>query len=102
MIDSAKNNGTDKYGLSQADFYQMFAYGHKYLKGDGQLVLIYPKHEGFDVPIEHSFDFNHNGEANLTLWVVPFNIEHGVDDKNRLHLPADCLVQSMFESYNLI
>jgi 5-methylcytosine-specific restriction enzyme subunit McrC len=30
-----KNNGTDKYGLSQADFYQMFAYGHKYLKGGG-------------------------------------------------------------------
>jgi 5-methylcytosine-specific restriction enzyme subunit McrC len=101
MIDSAKYNGTDKYGLSQADFYQMFAYGHKYLKGDGQLVLIYPKHEGFDVPIEHSFDFNHNGVADLTLWVVPFNIAHGVDDKNRLHLPEGCLVQHMFEAHNL-
>jgi 5-methylcytosine-specific restriction enzyme subunit McrC len=35
MIDSAKNNGTGKDGLSQADFYPMFAYGHKYLKGRG-------------------------------------------------------------------
>jgi 5-methylcytosine-specific restriction endonuclease McrBC regulatory subunit McrC len=55
-------------------------------------LLIYPRHEGFDVPIEHSFDFNHNGIADLTLWVVLFNIEHGVDDKNRLHLPEEYLV----------
>jgi 5-methylcytosine-specific restriction endonuclease McrBC regulatory subunit McrC len=61
-------------------------------------VLIYPKHEGFDVPMEHIFDFNHNGEVDLTLWVVPFNIAHGVDDKNRLHLPEGCLVRGIFES----
>jgi len=84
--------------LSQADFYQMFAYGHKYLQGAGQLVLIYPKHEGFDTPIEQGFDFNHDGVASLILWVVPFNIAHGVDEKNRLHLPAWCSVQSIFES----
>ena len=42
LLDSRKNNGTDKLGLSQADFYQMFAYGHKYLQGSGDIVLIYP------------------------------------------------------------
>jgi 5-methylcytosine-specific restriction enzyme subunit McrC len=60
------------YGLSQADFYQMFAYGQKYLGGKGELVLIYPKTDEFDQPVEQSFDF---GEDTLTLWVVPFVIE---------------------------
>ncbi|EHZ7121171.1 McrC family protein [Vibrio vulnificus] len=56
------------YGLSQADLYQMFAYGHKYLNGVGELYLIYPAHESFTKPIEHSFDFSDS----LKLWVVPF------------------------------
>lgn len=37
----------DKYGLSQSDFYQMFAYGHKYLPSYGQMFLIYPANENF-------------------------------------------------------
>ena len=69
LLDESLNNGTDKYGLSQADFYQMFAYGHKYLGGKGKLVLIYPEYDGFNKPIEHSFDFNEG----LKLWVVPFD-----------------------------
>ncbi|MGL5666373.1 MAG: McrC family protein [Shewanella sp.] len=59
------------YGLSQSDLYQMFAYGHKYLDGAGELYLIYPAHEHFNKPIEHSFDF----ARNLKLWVVPFELE---------------------------
>ncbi|OEF06041.1 McrC family protein [Vibrio genomosp. F10] len=60
------------YGLSQSDFYQMFAYGHKYLpKEGGDLILIYPAHDEFEKPIEHSFDFSES----LKLWVVPFKID---------------------------
>ena len=33
----------NNYGISQSDYYQMFAYGHKYMNGQGKMVLIYPK-----------------------------------------------------------
>lgn len=78
LIDPGKSNGTDKYGLSQADFYQMFAYGHKYLKPSDlstekrELFLIYPAHDGFTSAIPLSFDFD--TEQKLRLWVVPFHI----------------------------
>jgi exonuclease V gamma subunit len=55
--------------------------------------------KGFDDPIEHSFDFNHKGVANLTLWVVPFNIAYGIDDKNKLHLPVGYLGQNIFAAH---
>lgn len=60
------------YGISQADIYQMFAYGHKYLKGEGDLVLIYPRRAGFQeaLPV---FEYG----AGLRLWVVPFDLELG-------------------------
>lgn len=70
LLDETLNNGTDKYGLSQADFYQMFAYGQKYMGGKGKLVLIYPQHDDFTQPIEHSFDFYEE----LKLWVVPIGL----------------------------
>lgn len=56
------------YGLSQSDLYQMFAYGHKYLNGMGDLLLIFPAHCGFKKAIEYSFDYSES----LRLWVVPF------------------------------
>ncbi|MFC1503756.1 McrC family protein, partial [Pseudomonadota bacterium] len=73
LIDSSKSNSSNKYDLSQADFYQMFAYGHKYLNGEGELYLIYPAHDGFSQPIERSFDFgfDEGSKKKLTLWVVP-------------------------------
>ena len=55
LLDSNKNNGKDKLGLSQSDFYQMFAYGHKYCGGQGELILIYPKTELFSEPVKQSF-----------------------------------------------
>ncbi|RJG38793.1 McrC family protein [Motilimonas pumila] len=64
LIDLEAHN----YGISQADMYQMYAYGQKYLAGKGELYLIYPSHDGFMAPIEHSFDFSDG----LKLWVVPF------------------------------
>lgn len=36
-----------RHGISQADLYQMSAYGQTYLKGSGDLFLIYPKGEDF-------------------------------------------------------
>jgi 5-methylcytosine-specific restriction enzyme subunit McrC len=67
------SNATDKkYGLSQSDFYQLFAYGHKYLGGEGDLVLIYPRRSLFQetLPV---FEY----AKGLRLWVVPFDMELG-------------------------
>jgi len=60
----------NKYGLSQSDFYQLFAYGQKYLKGKGEMVLIYPR-RGVFMQALPLFDFD-NG---LTLRVLPFDLE---------------------------
>lgn len=70
----------DKYGLSQSDFYQMFAYGHTYLAGAGELVLIYPHWSGLQAPLP-PFVMprpGRPGEASqsMQLWVLPFNLEH--------------------------
>lgn len=67
----AQNKG-EKYGLSQADFYQLYAYGKKYLSGAGQMMLIYPKRKSFYKPLP-VFDF---GDG-LSLWAVPFDLERG-------------------------
>lgn len=60
------------YGISQADAYQLFAYGKKYssLGNTPKLALIYPAHSKFDTPLE-KFEF----EQGLELFVVPFDIE---------------------------
>lgn len=66
-------NGTDKankYGLNQSDFYQLFAYGHKYLQGQGKMMLVYPQTSTFKdaLPV-----FSYSAE--LSLWVVPFDLK---------------------------
>jgi 5-methylcytosine-specific restriction enzyme subunit McrC len=82
----------NKYGLSQSDFYQMFAYGHKYLKGKGELFLIYPSHADFQEAIEKSFDFN-EGKP-LRLWVVPFDISAIIDDEKRFKWPKGSYLEA--------
>jgi 5-methylcytosine-specific restriction enzyme subunit McrC len=83
MLDSLKANGTNKYGLSQGDFYQLQAYGQNYLNGNGDVVLIYPRTAAFDQPLP-LFEFSKM--ANLRLWVLPFCL------KSRLVLvPPDAL-----------
>lgn len=62
--------GGDKYGLAQSDFYQAFAYGHKYLEGSGNVVLVYPRTSAFDCALE-SFIF----AASLRLYAVPFDLD---------------------------
>ncbi|MEL7937778.1 McrC family protein [Pseudomonas delhiensis] len=60
----------NKYGLSQADFYQLFAYGQKYLGGRGEMALIYPRWAGFE---RHLAPFEFSPE--LKLWVLPFDLD---------------------------
>lgn len=62
----------NNYGISQSDMYQLFAYGHKYLNGNGHLILIYPSHSKFDKPLAH-FKL----DESLYLWCIPFNLELG-------------------------
>lgn len=60
----------DKYDLAQGDFYQLFAYGQKYLKGHGQMALIYPRSADFPSPLP-PFEL----DTDLTLYVLPFDLE---------------------------
>lgn len=69
LLDALKANGSEKCGLSQADFYQLQAYGHSYLDGKGDVVLIYPKTAAFDRPLP-VFEFPKS--EGLRLWVLPF------------------------------
>lgn len=81
LLDGLKANGTDKYGLSQGDFYQLQAYGQSHLKGQGDVVLIYPKTAAFGEPLPVFEFFN---LARLRLWVLPFCLT-----SRRLALPRD-------------
>ncbi|MBH9389465.1 McrC family protein [Pseudomonas aeruginosa] len=60
------------YDLSQSDFYQLFAYGHKYQRGNEvpRLVLIYPYWSGLQkaLPV---FDYG----KGMNLWVLPFELD---------------------------
>ena len=87
LIDEYSNDSTSKYGLSQADFYQLFAYGEKYLQGCGVLFLIYPRHSKFQKALR-AFHFSER----LTLWVVPFDLTAGDVD-----WPAD-VDRELFEA----
>lgn len=68
----SKMNALEKYDLSQGDFYQLFAYGQKYQSGIGDLFLVYPKTESFNICLQR---FQFTDES--TLWVVPFDLDTG-------------------------
>ncbi|WP_457969052.1 McrC family protein [Acinetobacter calcoaceticus] len=72
LINQLQTSSRDKYGINQADLYQMFAYGHKYLDGRGKLVLIYPMHQKFNeiLPV---FKFSDE----LILYAIPFDLKKG-------------------------
>lgn len=88
LLDAAKKNGREKYQLSQADFYQLYAYGHHYLDGAGDIVLIYPRTDTFTEPLP-VFDFPK--ATGMRLWVLPFCLK-----ERRLKLPAVLALQSVF------
>lgn len=69
LLDTLKANGSDKYGLLQADFYQLQAYGQSYLDNEGMLGLVYPKTATFNQPLP-VFEFPKS--KGLKLWVLPF------------------------------
>ena len=69
----ASNRGKN-YGISQADMYQLYAYGHKYLKSEAlkKLIMIYPKTDKFKEPLR-TFQY----EDRFMLDVVPFDLDKG-------------------------
>lgn len=71
-LDGALGNSEHKYGLRQDDLYQMFAYGHKYLAGSGEMYLIHPRTSEFD-GVPEPFFFSET----LSLRVLAFDLEHG-------------------------
>jgi 5-methylcytosine-specific restriction enzyme subunit McrC len=79
QISALLDDPSSKYGLSESDFYQMAVYGQRYLKGSGELFLVFPRSEWFQRPLE-AFEFSDS----LRLWVVPFDLD------------SDCLVQPEF------
>lgn len=59
--------GSDpKHGISQADMYQLFAYGKKY--GCKQVALVYPETEQFQEMLRYKFD------EKLSLSCFPFDV----------------------------
>jgi 5-methylcytosine-specific restriction enzyme subunit McrC len=55
--------------LSQADFYQLFAYGQKYLAGDGDVFLVYLGTTAFPEPLP-PFHFS----PHMRRHVLPFDL----------------------------
>ena len=53
-------------GVSQADMYQLFAYGRRY--GCRTVALVYPRTDDFDEPLRFAFD------DDLTLLCLPFDV----------------------------
>lgn len=92
LLDGLKANGTNKYGLSQGDFYQLQAYGLSYLNGTGDIVLIYPKTDDFAEPLP-VFDFPKT--SGMRLWVLPFCLK-----KRLLMIPNALKLRSVFVGEN--
>jgi 5-methylcytosine-specific restriction enzyme subunit McrC len=73
----------NNYGLSQSDFYQLYAYGQRYLGGAGNMALIYPRDAGFRMPLP-PFDMG----GGLRLDVLPFDLnEERLLGVERIGLP---------------
>jgi 5-methylcytosine-specific restriction enzyme subunit McrC len=88
LLDASKNTAREKYQLSQADFYQLYAYGHHYLEGSGDVVLVYPKTDLFKEPLP-AFNFPQTKE--LRLWVLPFCLS-----TRCLILPESAQIKALF------
>lgn len=79
LIDERGAIGSEKYGLAQGDFYQLYAYGQNYLDGNGEVVLIYPRTNNFRKALP---EFVFSKSPGLRLWVLPFCLK-----KKRMLLP---------------
>ena len=72
LLDASKDSPKEKYGLDHQDFYQLHAYGHHYLDGEGDLALVYPRTEAFPAPLP-VFAFAPDGA--MRQWALPFCLE---------------------------
>lgn len=73
LVDSAQSGADKKYGIPQADLYQLYAYGQKYLNevvGQKVVCLVYPKTDKFMQPLAQ-FEY----EAGHVLLVLPFDLD---------------------------
>lgn len=93
LLDALKADGTQKYGLSQGDFYQLQAYGLTYLAACGNVALVYPRTDSFHSPLE-VFEFT--GAPGLRLWVLPFCLR-----TQKLLLPEDPSFSARFTPMDL-
>ena len=80
LVDQADRG--DKYGISQADIYQLFGYSKKYLQNQQrrEVLLIYPASDTFNAPLE-PFWYRKGLEV---LHVVPYDLNN-----ETLILPAE-------------
>jgi len=78
LIDSTDR--ANKYGVSQADMYQLLSYAKIYEADhkDLRLVLIYPENEKFREPV--FFKYNDTKGVPLVLW--PFDIDESAKDSD--------------------
>ena len=60
-----------KYGISQDDVYQLYAYGRKF--GCAKVVLIYPKTRKFVSPLRYEFQ-DEVADQGLELFCFPFDV----------------------------
>lgn len=88
LLDSSKKNGREKYQLSQADFYQLYAYGHHYLDGNGEIILVYPRTDTFNDVLD-VFEFPKS--KGMRLWVLPFCLK-----TRKLLVPQSTVIDNYF------
>lgn len=64
------------YFISQADMYQLYAYGKKYTKGYGEprLILIYPRNTNFTEELSSFYYEETDGKYHLELRAIPFDL----------------------------
>lgn len=68
-----ENKPRNNYEISQADMYQLFAYGKKY--GVSNLILIYPFSKSFTKLIPFDFGGSTEGNSGMKLRCIPWSFE---------------------------
>jgi 5-methylcytosine-specific restriction enzyme subunit McrC len=81
LLDASKGDNRSKYGLSQADFYQLYAYGQHYLSGNSKMALVYPQSDN----LAHALaPFNFPRSDNVSMSIEPFCLDDPKDSSDTL------------------
>ncbi|MBC2524508.1 hypothetical protein HGI67_16310 [Clostridium beijerinckii] len=83
------------YGLSQADFYQMFAYSQSQEKKIENIILLYPKSTIEESSFKHS-----DGINKINLFIKCIDIQTIWDEKNK-RLNKDAFIDNIKECINI-